>query len=58
MASINTNNEQRDVHLRIANFFEAEKHPNIIFKSTRIEKLDDEMFNIFGKSTIKETTNL
>ncbi len=56
MASINTINEQRDAHLRTADFFEAEKHPDIIFKSTRIEKLDDEMFNLFGKLTNKEIT--
>lgn len=42
MASINTNNEQRDAHLRTADFFEAEKHPDIIFKLPRIEKLDGE----------------
>lgn len=56
VASINTNNEQRDAHLRTADFFEAENHPHIIFTSNRIEKLDDETFNIFGYITIKDTT--
>jgi polyisoprenoid-binding protein YceI len=54
--SINTNNEQRDAHLRTADFFEAEKHPDILFKSTTIEELDNETFNLFGDLTIKETT--
>jgi polyisoprenoid-binding protein YceI len=55
--SINTNNSQRDEHLRNADFFEAEKFPSILFQSTKIEKVDDDTFNLFGNLTIKETTN-
>ena len=54
--SINTNNVQRDEHLRNADFFEAEKYPKIAFRSTKIEKVDDETFNLLGNLTIKETT--
>jgi polyisoprenoid-binding protein YceI len=54
--SINTNNVQRDEHLRNADFFEAEKFPNITFRSTKIEKVDDENYHITGDLTIKETT--
>jgi len=54
--SINTNNAQRDEHLRTADFFEAEKYPVISFKSNRIQKVDDENFNLIGELTIKETT--
>jgi len=54
--SINTNNSQRDQHLRTADFFEAEKYPNITFRSTKVEKLDDENYTISGNLTIKETT--
>lgn len=56
VASINTNNEQRDAHLGNADFFETDKHPNIIFKSTKVEKVDDDTFNLYGDLTIKETT--
>ena len=34
MDSIHTNNEQRDAHLRNADFFETDKHPKMIFEST------------------------
>lgn len=37
-ASINTNNEGRDKHLRSADFFDVEKYPEMTFKSKRVEK--------------------
>jgi len=55
-ASINTNNVQRDEHLRNADFFEVETHPNIIFKSTKVEKLDKDNYVLHGTLTIKDTT--
>lgn len=56
VASINTNNEQRDEHLRTADFFEVEKHPQITFTSAKVERVDDGTFNLYGDLTIKETT--
>jgi polyisoprenoid-binding protein YceI len=56
VASINTNNEQRDAHLHTADFFEAETHPNITFKSTKVERVDEDTFNLYGDLTIKEIT--
>ena len=44
-ASIDTNNEQRDAHLKSDDFFNAEKYPKITFVSTRVEK--DRAMNIF-----------
>lgn len=52
--SINTNNEQRDGHLRNADFFETEKYPDITFKSVKVEKVDEETFDLYGDLTIKE----
>ena len=37
-ASVNTRNADRDKHLRTADFFDVEKHPQITFKSTKVEK--------------------
>lgn len=55
--SINTNNQQRDEHLRNADFFEVETHPTIAFTSTRVEKVDQENYKLHGNLTIKDTTH-
>ena len=47
MNSINTNNENRDNHLRTADFFDTEKFPEMTFKSGKIEKSGDD-FILFG----------
>lgn len=54
--SIDTNNAQRDEHLRAADFFQADQYPYIQFESTNIEKVDDETYNITGNLTIRNTT--
>ena len=56
VASIATNNEQRDAHLRNSDFFEVETYPELKFASTRIEKVDNETFNLFGNLTLKGVT--
>lgn len=55
-SSINTNNLQRDEHLRNSDFFEVEKHPEILFTSTRVEKIDNDNFVLHGNLTLKGTT--
>ncbi len=40
-ASITTDNEKRDEHLRAPDFFDAQTYPEITFKSTKIEKRGD-----------------
>ncbi|MDB5247759.1 MAG: hypothetical protein JWQ40_2153 [Segetibacter sp.] len=56
VASINTNNEQRDAHLRTADFFEAETHPNITFQSAKVERVEEDSFHLYGDLTIKNIT--
>ncbi len=56
MASISTNNAQRDGHLRNADFFEVEKYPELQFVSTTIEAVDDNTFVVKGDLTLKGVT--
>jgi polyisoprenoid-binding protein YceI len=56
MSSIYTNNEQRDAHLRNSDFFEVEKYPELVFQSTRVERVDDETFHLYGDLTMKGVT--
>lgn len=51
--SINTNNEERDEHLKSADFFEAEQHPEIIFSAEQFNVSEEE---ITGELTIKGVT--
>jgi len=54
-ASITTDNENRDKHLKSPDFFEVEKYPAITFKSKRIEKRGSNYVAI-GDLTIKDVT--
>lgn len=55
--SINTNVENRDNHLRSADFFEVEKYPNMTFKSTKILATGKpDKYLLYGKLTIKDVT--
>ncbi|MCH8126069.1 polyisoprenoid-binding protein [candidate division KSB1 bacterium] len=53
--SIDTNNERRDDDLKSDGFFDAEKYPEILFKTTKVEKRDDDYVAI-GSLTIKDVT--
>jgi polyisoprenoid-binding protein YceI len=56
VASIDTNVADRDAHLRSDDFFNAEKFPKIIFHSTRVERLDDSRYRVYGDLTIRDVT--
>lgn len=54
--SISTKNEQRDGHLKSADFFDAENHPKLTFVSTSISKKDDTDYELNGNLTIRGVT--
>jgi Uncharacterized conserved protein len=56
-ASITTNQERRDGHLRSADFLDAENYPEMLFKSTSIAKISDRDYRIAGDLTIKDQTH-
>src|SRR3954463_11353224 len=56
-ASVDTNEPQRDAHLRSPDFFDAETYPELVFESTRIEAIDQETFRITGKLRLHGVTN-
>jgi|SRR5436190_21045296 polyisoprenoid-binding protein YceI len=55
-ASVNTSNLQRDEHLRNSDFFEVENHPDILFTSQKVEKIDNDNFVLHGNLTLKGIT--
>jgi len=54
-ASIDTRTDQRDQHLRSADFLDVEKYPQIRFKSTRVQG-DRNEFKLTGDLTIRDVT--
>lgn len=56
VASINTNNEDRDNHLRLADFFDVETYPSITFKATDIQSKGGDEYKVTGDLTIKDVT--
>jgi len=52
-ASITTANEQRDQHLRSADFLDVEQYPTITFRSTSAKEIDADTYELIGDLTIK-----
>jgi polyisoprenoid-binding protein YceI len=57
-ASINTNNGDRDDHLRSADFFEVEKYPTLTFKSTAVEMDGENEGTLRGELTMHGVTRV
>ena len=56
VASIDTDNERRDNHLKSADFFDAEKYPSIKFKSKSFTKVEGKKYKLVGDFTMKDVT--
>ncbi|MCB2376316.1 YceI family protein [Hymenobacter sp. BT635] len=54
--SIDTNQEQRDEHLRNNDFFDVPTYPNITFVSTSLTRVDGDSFKLAGNLTVKDVT--
>ncbi|MCL4368315.1 MAG: YceI family protein, partial [Actinobacteria bacterium] len=57
-ASIDTREPDRDAHLRSADFLDAEKYPQLVFKSRRIERTNGGRYQIIGDLTIRDVTRV
>lgn len=56
VASISTRDEQRDAHLKSADFFDVEKFPAITFRSEKVTAMGGENFTVTGDLTIHGVT--
>jgi polyisoprenoid-binding protein YceI len=54
--SIDTNNEQRDGHIKSADFFNVEQHPTMTYRSTSITPTGEGSFRVDGELTLKGVT--
>jgi polyisoprenoid-binding protein YceI len=54
--SIKTADEDRNKHLRSADFLNVEEYPTMKFESTRVEQIDDTHGQLIGDLTIKDET--
>ncbi|HYV94208.1 MAG TPA: YceI family protein [Chitinophagales bacterium] len=56
VASITTNQPQRNAHLMSDDFFNVEKYPEIKFIATKYEKVDNDSYELYGDLTIRDIT--
>ena len=53
--SVDTRDDQRDGHLRSADFLDVENYPRVTFRSTAISRVSDTTFYVTGDLTIRST---
>jgi polyisoprenoid-binding protein YceI len=56
IATLNTGDAQRDAHLKSADFFHHEQHPQMTFKSTKVEKKGDDEYTVTGDLSLHGVT--
>jgi polyisoprenoid-binding protein YceI len=56
LTTISTGDPQRDGHLKSPDFFDAEHYPQMIFKSTKVEKKGNEEYAVTGDLTVHGVT--
>ena len=55
-ASVDTGADQRDAHLRSADFFDVATYPTITFRSTSVERVGGDRFRVAGNLTMRGQT--
>lgn len=55
--SLDTQNAQRDEHLRNGEFFDSTKFPKISFVSKQVKKIDHQQYKLIGDLTIRDQTH-
>ena len=56
LATLSTQDDQRDAHLKSADFFDAEKYPTMSFKSTQVTPDGDGGYKVTGDFTLHGVT--
>ncbi|MCY0878867.1 MAG: YceI family protein [Firmicutes bacterium] len=56
VASVNTNQPDRDNHLRTSDFFDVEHYPTMRFESTRVERTGENAYTVYGNLTLRGVT--
>lgn len=56
MSSVDTDNPDRDAHLRNSDFFHVDRHPEMTFRSTSIVSTGDTTYGVIGDMTINGVT--
>ncbi len=55
-SSVSTNDAQRDGHLKSADFFDVDNHPEIVFESTSVQKIAGNEYKVAGNLTMRGET--
>jgi polyisoprenoid-binding protein YceI len=56
IGSVDTRDEKRDAHLRSADFFDAEQHPTMTYRSTGLRRVGDGRYAVDGELTLRGVT--
>ena len=56
IGSVDTRDEKRDAHLRSADFFDAEQHPTMTYRSTGLRRVGDGRYAVDGELTLRGIT--
>jgi polyisoprenoid-binding protein YceI len=58
VSTLSTHDDQRDAHLKSADFFDAEKYPKLIFKSTEVGRIGEGEHAVTGELTMHGVTKV